>query len=105
MTDRYFAFLVEILSKPGSDLWNDNQQGGFGWFFVRARNEEMARRTLELELEKLGQALKSVDDQFEVLSSEQLELEEHKQLFSLLKSEKWQVQYRTLETYPFNVIE
>lgn len=105
MKDRYFAFLVEVLSKPGSELWNDNQQGGFGWFFVRAVDEITAIRELELELARLGHTLKSINERTELYSVEQLERKEHRELFRLLKSERWQVQYKTIDTYPFGSIE
>lgn len=103
--ERYFAYFMEVLSRPESDLWKQNQQGGFGWFFVKASSKTQSQEFLEVEMQELGYSVREIVENFEVKSESDLDDEEHTELFALLKSDEWNVQYRTLDTYPFNSIE
>lgn len=93
------------MTKPDSDLWKQNQQGGFGWYFVKAVDELNAREILNAELKEQALSLRTVTHSFEISSGTKFENEEHAEMFHQLKAQQWAIQFDTLHTYPFNSIE
>jgi len=97
--------MAEFLAERDSDLWSEGLQGGFGWYFVRARNQIAAAELLRSKMSELGQSLRDLANAFEIKSENDLESPEHLEIYRSLQTKNNLVEYGILHTYPFNSIE